>query len=192
MPDFALSHGLLLVLLLLACDLLFFLVMYLLARLSPNKRTLARPSVEVDWERTAHRLCAKRETTTEAFMGELKTQRTATSVDVIIRGIADDARREDCLTLLGMMKRATGVDPEVWSSGAIGFGTFHYKSASGQEATGSRSVSLPERPPSPSIWGWGLRSRRSCSPGSASTSPARAASTSSDSWTSILECSRRW
>lgn len=66
-------------------------------------------------------------------MGELKTQRTATSVDVIIDGITDDARRRDCRTLLGLMKRATGVDPEVWSSGVVGFGTFHYKSSSGQE-----------------------------------------------------------
>lgn len=67
------------------------------------------------------------------MMGELKTQRTATGVDVIIDAIADDARRQDCVTLLGLMKRATGVDPDVWSSGVIGFGTYHYKSASGQE-----------------------------------------------------------
>ena len=32
-----------------------------------------------------------------------------------------------------LMRRATGVDPEVWSSGLIGFGTCHYKYASGQE-----------------------------------------------------------
>jgi hypothetical protein len=66
-------------------------------------------------------------------MGELKTQRTASSVDDLIGGISDDARREDCLTLLRLMKKATGVDPAVWSSGVVGFGTFHYKSASGQE-----------------------------------------------------------
>lgn len=66
-------------------------------------------------------------------MGELKTHRTASDVDAIIGGITDDARREDCLTLLGLMKRATGVEPVVWSSGVVGFGTFRYKSASGQE-----------------------------------------------------------
>jgi len=67
-------------------------------------------------------------------MGEqLKTQRTTTSVDDYISDITDDARRQDCLTLLGLMKKATGVDPEVWSSGVIGFGTYHYKSSSGQE-----------------------------------------------------------
>jgi hypothetical protein len=31
------------------------------------------------------------------------------------------------------MRRATGVDPAIWSSALVGFGTYHYKSASGQE-----------------------------------------------------------
>lgn len=31
-------------------------------------------------------------------MEELKTQRTAASVDAVIQSIADDARRDDCLT----------------------------------------------------------------------------------------------
>ena len=66
-------------------------------------------------------------------MGENKTHRTGAGVDTMIREIADDARREDCLALLGIMRRATGVDPEVWSSGLIGFGTYRYKYASGQE-----------------------------------------------------------
>ena len=66
-------------------------------------------------------------------MGELKTQRTASSVDALIDAITDDARREDCRILLGLMRRATGVDPAVWSSGVVGFGTFHYRSSSGQE-----------------------------------------------------------
>jgi hypothetical protein len=66
-------------------------------------------------------------------MGEIKTHRTDASVDTMIREIADDARREDCLALLGLMQTATGADPEVWSSGLIGFGTYHYRSASGQE-----------------------------------------------------------
>jgi len=66
-------------------------------------------------------------------MAELKTHRTDASVDTIIDSIPDDARREDCLALVDLMKRATGVNPVVWSSGAVGFGTYHYKSASGQE-----------------------------------------------------------
>ena len=66
-------------------------------------------------------------------MGGIKTHRTDDSVDAFIGAIADEARREDCLTLLALMKRATGEEPQVWSSGLIGFGTYHYRSSSGQE-----------------------------------------------------------
>lgn len=66
-------------------------------------------------------------------MGELKTKRTAENVEGFIAGIADEARRQDCVALLGIMKKATGVEAQVWSSGAVGFGTYHYKSSSGQE-----------------------------------------------------------
>jgi hypothetical protein len=66
-------------------------------------------------------------------MAELKTQRTTLSAGELIAGITDDGRREDCTTLLGLMTRATGMDPVVWSSGVVGFGTFHYTSSSGQE-----------------------------------------------------------
>lgn len=66
-------------------------------------------------------------------MGEIKTQRTNARVEEFVAAIADDARRSDCLTLLGLMRRATGIEPAVWNSGVVGFGTFHYASSSGQE-----------------------------------------------------------
>lgn len=66
-------------------------------------------------------------------MSELKTQRTEASVDDLIGGITDEGRRQDCLRLLELMESATGQKPAVWSSGVIGFGTYHYKSPSGQE-----------------------------------------------------------
>lgn len=66
-------------------------------------------------------------------MSELKTHRTDADAEALIDAIADDARREDCQALFGLMRKATGTDPAVWSSGLIGFGTYHYKYASGQE-----------------------------------------------------------
>ncbi len=66
-------------------------------------------------------------------MGEIKTHVTDSGVEALIDAIADEARREDCRALLALMKRATGEEPAVWSSGVVGFGTFHYKSSSGQE-----------------------------------------------------------
>lgn len=61
-------------------------------------------------------------------MGGIKTHRTDDDVADLIQAIEDDRRREDCLALLELMRRATGVEPAVWSSGLIGFGVYHYKS----------------------------------------------------------------
>lgn len=61
-------------------------------------------------------------------MGGIKTHRTGESVDDLIRAIEDDGRRHDCLALVELMRRATGVGPAVWSSGLVGFGVYHYKS----------------------------------------------------------------
>jgi len=66
-------------------------------------------------------------------MGEIKTHVTESDVDALIDDIADERRREDCRALLALMKRATSEKPAVWSSGLVGFGTFHYRSKSGQE-----------------------------------------------------------
>jgi len=66
-------------------------------------------------------------------MGGIKTHQTDDSVNAFIAAIADEARREDCVALLALMKRATGEEPRLWSSGLVGFGTYHYKSSSGQE-----------------------------------------------------------
>ncbi|TDB39112.1 MAG: DUF1801 domain-containing protein [Actinobacteria bacterium] len=63
----------------------------------------------------------------------IKTHSTDDSVDALLAAISDDARRNDCQTLLMLMKSATGEEPRVWSSGVVGFGTYHYKSPSGQE-----------------------------------------------------------
>lgn len=66
-------------------------------------------------------------------MAGIKTHRTDEDVDAFLDAITDEARRDDCRELLALMKRATGEEPQVWSSGLIGFGTYHYRSPSGQE-----------------------------------------------------------
>lgn len=66
-------------------------------------------------------------------MAELKTKPTETDVQAIIDGTGDEARREDLVALIDMMKRVTGNEPTVWNNGAIGFGTYRYRYKSGQE-----------------------------------------------------------
>ncbi|HKZ32829.1 MAG TPA: DUF1801 domain-containing protein [Vicinamibacteria bacterium] len=67
-------------------------------------------------------------------MAELKTKRTARSVDDFLRGIKDEARQKDCRTLVTLLKQATGARPEMWGTSIVGFGSYHYKYASGREA----------------------------------------------------------
>lgn len=66
-------------------------------------------------------------------MAENKTKPTDASVDDYIPSIADEARRADCRYLVGMMSRVTGEPPRMWGASIVGFGTYHYRYASGRE-----------------------------------------------------------
>jgi hypothetical protein len=66
-------------------------------------------------------------------MVELKTKPSSKSVEAFLDGIADNARRKDCYTLVDMMERVTGDKPTIWGTGSVGFGNYHYKYASGHE-----------------------------------------------------------
>lgn len=66
-------------------------------------------------------------------MAELKTKKTKASVTTFLDKITDEQRRKDCQTVLKLMKEATGEEPKMWGSSIVGFGTYHYRYASGRE-----------------------------------------------------------
>jgi hypothetical protein len=66
-------------------------------------------------------------------MAELKTKPTAASVEAFLDAIADEGRRRDCRTILKIMKRATGSPPKMWGKSIVGFGSYHYRYATGRE-----------------------------------------------------------
>lgn len=66
-------------------------------------------------------------------MAELKTKQTQQSVKKFIDGIADETTRRDCRALLKLMSDITKAKPRMWGSGMVGFGSYHYKYASGRE-----------------------------------------------------------
>jgi hypothetical protein len=66
-------------------------------------------------------------------VAELKTLPTKVSIDTFLERIADEARRGDCRTLVRLMKRATGERPTMWGPSMVGFGSYHYRYASGHE-----------------------------------------------------------
>ncbi|NUM78727.1 DUF1801 domain-containing protein [candidate division KSB1 bacterium] len=66
-------------------------------------------------------------------MAELKTKVNEQSVTKFLNSITDKQRRQECLTVLEMMKKATKTEPKMWGSSIVGFGTYHYVYASGRE-----------------------------------------------------------
>ena len=48
----------------------------------------------------------------------------------------DEQTANDSATLLDLMRRVSGREPQLWNVGTIGFGTYHYKYDSGREGDG--------------------------------------------------------
>jgi hypothetical protein len=65
-------------------------------------------------------------------MSDLKTKKTEASAEEFIDALKDKQQQKDCLYLLKMMKKITKAKPQLWSHGAIGFGSYTYKGASGR------------------------------------------------------------
>ena len=66
-------------------------------------------------------------------MAGLKTQATAASVSDFINSIEDCDQRADCKAIAAMMRKATGKRAKMWGASMVGYGSYHYKYASGQE-----------------------------------------------------------
>jgi hypothetical protein len=66
-------------------------------------------------------------------MVKLKTRPTDASVKEFLEAVEHPTRKADGLELLEIMKEVTHEEPVMWGASIIGFGTFHYKYASGRE-----------------------------------------------------------
>ncbi len=67
------------------------------------------------------------------WMAELKTKPTDHDVKAFLNAIPDEKRRQDCFTILNLMQQVIGVEPKMWGDSIVGFGSYHYKYASGRE-----------------------------------------------------------
>jgi len=65
-------------------------------------------------------------------MAELKTKITNKSVDAFLKKVADEKRRKDAIAINKLMKKVTKLEPKMWGSSIVGFGTYTYKYASGR------------------------------------------------------------
>lgn len=66
-------------------------------------------------------------------MAEPKTKPTKASVKEFLDQISDKERRDDCFAVAKIMEEITGDKPKMWGPSIVGFGTYHYKYASGRE-----------------------------------------------------------
>jgi len=61
-------------------------------------------------------------------LAEIKTKETSASVEDFINSVKDETKRNDSLTILKMMQKASKEKPKMWGSSIIGFGNKIYKS----------------------------------------------------------------
>ena len=64
---------------------------------------------------------------------ELKTIVNDASVDDFLNSVTDEQKREDSFEILRLMEQVTKEAPKMWGSSIVGFGSYHYKGASGRE-----------------------------------------------------------
>jgi hypothetical protein len=57
----------------------------------------------------------------------------------------DEQTATDSETLIAMMRRVSGREPQLWNVGTIGFGTYHYRYDSGREGDGHTIGFYPRR-----------------------------------------------
>ncbi|AGA68943.1 protein of unknown function (DU1801) [Desulfitobacterium dichloroeliminans LMG P-21439] len=66
-------------------------------------------------------------------MYEAKTKVNDNSVSEYIEKVENPKKREDAYRLLDVFSETTGLEAKMWGDSMIGFGSYHYKYASGHE-----------------------------------------------------------
>lgn len=66
-------------------------------------------------------------------MAGIKTRPTDVGVDAFLEAVPHPARRADGKSVRAMMERVTGEPAVMWGPSIVGFGSYHYRYASGHE-----------------------------------------------------------
>jgi len=72
-------------------------------------------------------------------------RRTEASVAGFLAAVPDEQRRQDARRLCAMMREIIGEPPTMWGTSIIGFGTYHYRYASGHEGDAPLASFSPRR-----------------------------------------------
>jgi hypothetical protein len=66
-------------------------------------------------------------------MAKNKTIESEKSVAVYLSAIGDMQRRKDFSAIMDLITKQTGLEPKMWGTAIVGFGSYHYKYESGRE-----------------------------------------------------------
>jgi hypothetical protein len=66
-------------------------------------------------------------------MAEIKTKQNDLNVIDFLNSVPDEKKRQDSFAILELFQRATGLEPKMWGDSIVGFGSYHYKYASGHQ-----------------------------------------------------------
>jgi hypothetical protein len=76
---------------------------------------------------------------------EARTKPTAVSVADFIAAVENPVRRADAETLCALLEEVSGEPPKMWGPSIIGFGSYHYRYASGHEGDAPRLGFSPRK-----------------------------------------------
>jgi len=62
-----------------------------------------------------------------------KTIQTTSSVKDFLNTVPDEDKKKNCFSIVDIFKKETGFEPKMWGPAIVGFGSYHYKYASGHE-----------------------------------------------------------
>ncbi|MBL0105458.1 MAG: DUF1801 domain-containing protein [Bacteroidetes bacterium] len=66
-------------------------------------------------------------------MSENKTKETKASVAAFVTKITDAKKRADFSTIMDLVAKSTKMEPKMWGTAIVGFGSYHYVYESGRE-----------------------------------------------------------
>ena len=66
-------------------------------------------------------------------MSKLKTTQNEADVNAFLEAVENPRRRADARQVLDLLQAVTGEPPKMWGSSIVGFGSYHYRYASGRE-----------------------------------------------------------
>jgi hypothetical protein len=68
-----------------------------------------------------------------AKTAEVKTKVNDASVTDFLNSVEDEQKRKDSFEIARIMEQITKEKPKMWGTSIVGFGSYHYKGASGRE-----------------------------------------------------------